>query len=186
MLLRVPARPPERIDLDALTLRRSTAVDAGAIAAAVAANLEHLAPWMPWATPASARPDAQRERLRQTEAAWERGSDFEFLVVARGQDASVLGVFGLHRTVGPRAIELGYWLAQDATGRGYATAAAGALTAAALALEDVDFVEIHCDQANLRSRRVPERLGYRLDRVEDDEVEAPGEVGRSMIWLYPA
>lgn len=181
----MPVPPPERIDLDALTLRRSTGADADAIASAVAANLEHLAPWMPWATPAAARPESQRVRLRHTESAWERGSDFEFVAVPRGQEGPVLGVLGLHRTVGPRAIELGYWLAHDVTGRGHATAAAGALTTAALALEDVDSVEIHCDEANVRSRRVPERLGYRLDRVEDDDVEAPGELGRSMIWVYP-
>lgn len=152
----VPVAPPERIELAALTLRRSTEAE------------------------------AQQERLRHTLAAWERGSDFEFLVVRRGEDLPVLGVFGLHRTVGPRAIELGYWLAVGVTGRGYATAAARALTDAALGIHDVDSVEIHCDQANERSQRVPERLGYRLDRIEDDDVKAPGEVGRSMIWVYPA
>lgn len=179
--------PPERIELDALTLLRSTGARADAIAAAVAVNLGHLAPWMPWATPAAARPDAQRERLRQTEAAWEARSDFEFVVVHRGQDdGPVLGALGLHRTVGPRAIELGYWLAHDATRRGYVTAAARALTDSALALDDVDSVEIHCDEANVRSQRVPQRLGYRLDRVEDDDVVAPAEVGRSMIWVFPA
>lgn len=182
---RVPVQPPERIELDALTLRRSTEADAAAVARAVAENLEHLAPWMPWAAPGAARPEVQQERLRHTMAAWERGTDFEFLVVPRDRDVPVLGVLGLHRRLGPRAIELGYWLAHDATGRGYATAAAGALTHAALAVDDVDTVEIHCDEANARSRRVPERLGYRLERVEDDDVEASGEVGRSMIWVYP-
>lgn len=185
MLLHVTVHPPERIELDALTLRRSTGADAAAIAAAVAANLEHLAPWMPWAAPAAARGEAQQERLQHTMAAWERGSDFEFLVGHPGRDEPVLGVFGLHRRVGPRAFELGYWLAHDVTGRGYATAAAGALTEVALSLDDVDSVEIHCDEANLRSRRVPERLGYRLDRVEDDGIQAPAEVGRGMIWIFP-
>jgi len=57
------------------------------------------------------------------------------------------------------------------------------LTDAALAIDDVDRVEIHCDQANVRSAAVPERLGYRLDRIEDDEIVVPGETGRSMIWV---
>lgn len=186
MLLGVTSAPPERIELGALTLRRSTGADAATIATTIAANLDHLAAWMPWATPATAGLEAQQERLKQTVRAWEAGSDFEFIVVPRGQaDGPVLGVFGLHRRVGPRAIEMGYWLAHDITGRGYATAAARALTQAALGLEDVDRVEIHCDEANVRSRRVPERVGYRLDRIEDDEVTAPGEVGRSMIWVCP-
>ena len=44
-------------------------------------------------------------------------------------------------------------------------------------------MEIHCDEANVRSAAVPRRLGYRLDRIEDDDVTAPGEIGRSMIWV---
>ena len=46
-------------------------------------------------------------------------------------------------------------------------------------------VEIHCDEANHRSAAIPRRLGYRLDRVEDDAIAAPGESGRSMVWVFP-
>ena len=59
-----------------------------------------------------------------------------------------------------------------------------ALTAAALALPGVERVEIHCDEANRRSAAVPRRLGYRLDRIEADHVSAPGDLGRSMIWVH--
>ncbi len=69
------------------------------------------------------------------------------------------------------------------SGQGLATEAVALLTDAALAIDDVDRVEIHCDQANVRSATVPERLGYRLDRIDDDEIAAPGETGRSMIWV---
>ncbi len=66
------------------------------------------------------------------------------------------------------------------------TEAAGLLTAAALALDGIDRAEIHCDQANERSAAVPARLGYRLDRIEPDEVRTPGESGHSMIWVCDA
>jgi RimJ/RimL family protein N-acetyltransferase len=59
------------------------------------------------------------------------------------------------------------------------------LAKAALDLPDVHRVEIHCDEGNVRSQGVPTRLGYRLARVEDDGVQAPAEVGRSMIWVFP-
>ncbi len=36
--------------------------------------------------------------------------------------------------------------------------------------------------ANIRSQRIPERLGYRLDRLEPHAIEAPGEVGQRMMW----
>ena len=42
---------------------------------------------------------------------------------------------------------------------------------------------IVCDEANLRSAAIPQRLGYTLDRVETRAAEAPGETGRMQIWI---
>jgi len=150
--------------------------------AAVAASLEHLRPWMAWADDEATTPARLREHLERCDAGWESGSDFAFLTVDPGNGA-VVGAAGLHRRIGPRAIEIGYWVHVDHAGRGVATAVAGALTEAALALPDVDRVEIRCDAANVCSAAVPRRLGYRLDRIEDDDVTAPAETGRSMIWV---
>lgn len=179
------AHPPTTIELDQLSLRRPGVDDAALFAELVSANLAHLAPWMPWATAANATPEAQRARLEGVATAWEAGEEYQYLAL-HAETGTALGAFGLHRRIGPRAIELGYWLSSDAVGRGLATEGARALTAAALALDDVDRVEIHCDEANVRSQRVPQRLGYRLDRVEDDGITAPAEVGRSMVWVFPA
>jgi len=177
--------PPERIAIDGALLRRERLGDEVLIAPTVRANLEHLRPWMPWATAANASRAAQRRRLEQCERAWKDDGDYTFLLLDP-EGVTLLGIVGLHRRIGPGAIELGYWLSRDAVGKGLATAAARALTTAALNLPDVDRVEIHCDEANSRSRKIPERLGYRLDRIEEDGVQAPGEVGRAMIWVYPA
>jgi RimJ/RimL family protein N-acetyltransferase len=176
--------PPERIDLGEILLRRPTTVDATLIADALADELDHLRPWMPWATPDNVTVDAQRARLEQVEQSWHDAQDHNYTLMD-AQEASVLGSFGLHRRIGPDAIEIGYWLSHRVTGNGYATRATEALTRAALELDDVSRVEIHCDEANVRSAKIPQRLGYRLDRIEPDEIEAPGEIGRSMIWVYP-
>ena len=69
--------------------------------------------------------------------------------------------------ISPGAVELGYWVHVDFTGRGYATACARALTQAGLALSDLARVEIHTDEANAISAAIPRRLGYRLDRVDE-------------------
>jgi RimJ/RimL family protein N-acetyltransferase len=164
-------------------LRRPELDDADAIAEAVAASLTELVRWMPWASAAAADPAMQRRRLEDVVAHWDDGSDFSYVVTA--DDGAVIGGMGLHARLGPGALEIGYWLRTDYTGRGIATACAAALTNAALALGGITRVEIHCDQANQRSAAIPRRLGYRLDRVEPDEVAAPGEIGQSMIWVYP-
>jgi RimJ/RimL family protein N-acetyltransferase len=176
------ARPPERIERDGVVLRRPTAADGEAMTAAIAASLEHLRPWMAWADDEATTPERRRSHLATVGEGWAAGSDFAYLILDPAE-TTVLGATGLHRRIGPRAIELGYWVHVDHGGRGVATAAARAATDAALALPDVDRVEIHCDEANVRSAAVPRRLGYRLDRIEDDDVTAPGEIGRSMIWV---
>jgi RimJ/RimL family protein N-acetyltransferase len=178
------ARPPERIGGEGIVLRRPRPEDGDALAEAIAASLEHLRPWMAWADDAATTPERRAAYLERVEQGWESGSDFAFLVLDPDERA-VVGAAGLHRRIGPRAIEIGYWVHVDHLGRGVATAVARALTDAALALPDVDRVEIHCDEANVRSAAIPRRLGYRLDRVEDDEVRAPAETGRSMIWVRP-
>jgi RimJ/RimL family protein N-acetyltransferase len=181
----VTARPPERLECDGVVLRRATAADEGAITDAIAASLEHLQPWMAWADGNATSPERRAEYLARVEEGWASGSDFAYVVVDP-DERSMLGAVGLHRRIGPRAIEIGYWVHVDHGGRGIATAAARVATAAALALPDVDRVEIHCDEANVRSAAVPRRLGYRLDRIEDDEIVAPGQIGRSMVWVAEA
>ena len=111
--------------------------------------------------------------------------DAPTIVPFESRIGDIVGCMGLHSRVGPAAIEIGYWLRTDHTGRGLVTACARSLTEAALGLDGIERVEIHCDEANARSRAVPLRLGYRLARVQDDAVTAPGEVGRDMVWVYP-
>jgi RimJ/RimL family protein N-acetyltransferase len=193
-----PARPPEQVATGPLVLRRVHADDAGAIAVAVGASLEHLRPWMPWATPEAADLRSQLVRVAEADEMWESGTGFIYVMIARdtgpsGPDAAgmikdpdgeFVGTIGLHRRLTDDAVEIGYWTVAARTRRGYATAAAQAMTQVALALPGARRVEIHCDAANTASAGVPRKLGYRLDRVEKHEREAPGEQGRRMIWVW--
>ncbi|MFJ6384370.1 GNAT family N-acetyltransferase [Kitasatospora sp. NPDC092039] len=176
-------RPPERLRLPGgLWLRRRRSTHAEALNRAVRANLDHLRPWMEWAAEAPSRARTA-ELTRSGAAAWEAGTDFMYLAGLDAEPGGVIGAFGLHGRIGPGALEIGYWVAARHVGRGIATAAAGALTEAALALPGITRVEIHCDQANGASAAVPRKLGYRLDRVAEAAVRAPGETGRQLVWV---
>src|SRR5262249_10600577 len=158
--------------------RRYEPGDLDPLWAAVEESRDHLRPFMPWADEARADLAAfVTEAVQQ----WAGGSDRNF-VIADAATGEQLGGCGLHARLGAAALEIGYWLRADATGRGIVTAAARALTAAAMASDGVTRVEIHCDEANVRSAAVARRLGYHLDRIEPDRIAAPGERGRSMIW----
>ncbi len=183
---RRPARPPDVIDAGAVILRRNRPGDAAAVARAVGESLDHLEPWMPWAQPGAATVEAQAARIAEVEAGWQRGTDFVYVLRRPGDgDDVVIGIIGLHRRGGPRLMEIGYWTHVDHIGHGYMTAAAKATTDAVEALGDVDRVEIHTDEANFRSAAIPQKLGYRLARVDVRRPEAPGETGRLQIWVRP-
>src|SRR5215470_9035986 len=80
---RSPAAPPERLQAGPLVLRRVGACDAGTIAAAVGASMDHLRPWMPWATPEAADLRTQLVRVAEADELWETGTGFIYVMIAR-------------------------------------------------------------------------------------------------------
>src|SRR2546423_1413510 len=124
-----------------LVLRRLRATDVGEIAAAVSSSMEHLRPWMPWATPEAADPRTQRARVAEADEMWAAGTDY-FSAVFPAEGGGRAGALGLHGGGGGGGIEFGYGIAGGQPRRGFATAAAEALTSVALALPGVRRVEI--------------------------------------------
>lgn len=170
---------PEEIDVPThgFVLRRWCAHDAPRLLAAIEQSLPELRPFMPWAaeTPTLASVGAYLEQ------AGVGGPDIGFGIVEAGGE--VVGSCGLHDRRGPGILEIGYWVRSDRTGRGYATATAGALTAVALeCFPEVDRVEIRCDPANVASAAIPRKLGYRRDAAQAGENQV-WAVSRSDYYL---
>ena len=189
-------RPPEQIVGDPLELHRHTHRDRDALIEAVNRSLDELRPWMPWAQMAAAT-DSIAEFLDRSHRSWERGLEFGYAMRstrpllghgkkgdAKESGDGIIGCCGLHLRSEPGVIEIGYWVRTDRTGAGVATAAASALTRAALDLPGVERIEIHCDVANGPSRAVPPKLGFRLDRIEHRAPETPGQTDQNMIWVH--
>jgi RimJ/RimL family protein N-acetyltransferase len=65
--------------------------------------------------------------------------------------------------------EIGYWCRKGFTGRGYITEAVRGLTVFAFEILKANRVEIRCDQRNVRSRKVAERLGFKLEGILRNE-----------------
>jgi RimJ/RimL family protein N-acetyltransferase len=173
------AEPPEMIEAPPVLLRRVRAEDAEAIAEAIRQSLDQLRPWMEWATPTGVSVEAQRERI--IDKAWSIESEFGYVMLTPDGQTLVGGCgVGMAHT---GHLAIGYWVHVDHTGRGYATAAAKALTEVAWSLPGAERIEIHCDVANVRSAVIPRRLGFRLERVLDVPIDAAGQTGKSMIWV---
>lgn len=168
-------------------MRCWTPADVDGLMKAVAESLDHLRPWMPWAADEPLSRDRRLELIDEWFAAWDSGGDVIYGIFLRAVPGSkvegaVVGGTGMHRRVGPGGLEIGYWIHVDHLRRGYAIEAAWAMTDAAFGDPNIDRVEIHHDEANRVSARVPFRLGY-VDRGSHPEPPvAPGEIGRSRVW----
>ena len=174
--------PPDELSHGQVTLCRWRPGDAAALVAAVIESQEHLRPWMHWADGYDGNRAA--EYLRECQSEWASGETFAYAVIIADQ---IVGSAGLHNRVGDGGLEIGYWVRAGWTGRGIATDAAAALTAAALALPGIDRVEIHHDAANVASGRIPAKLGYA--RVGERSARnlwppAPGETGTEVVWRF--
>jgi len=174
------ARPPETLREGPVELRRRRAADLDVLHGLIEANREHLAPWLPWA--GGQDREGTRDFLRRTEEAWETGESFEYAVHDLADGGRDVGQTSLMARVGPGGLEIGYWLAADATGRGLMTAAVRALLRAGFALPGVERIEIHHDVGNHASGAVPRRVGFIQDRAFRRDPVAPAETGSLLIW----
>lgn len=84
-------------------------------------------------------------------------------LVVRQADARILGDMGLHGPPdGDGCVEIGYSLAPSARGRGIGSAAVGALVGRLAGIQRIRQVTAVTGAHNTASRRLLERLGFRL------------------------
>ena len=174
------APPPRRIE-SALLLRRWEPADAPALFEALVASTAELRRWTPWVAPEPLLLDVAVQRVAEQRARFDEGGAWVYGVFER--DGRVLGSVGLFERIGPGALEIGYWIRSDATGRGHARGAAALVRDAAFAECGAARVEIRCNPANAASNVIPERLGFRRrGEILLTDGLRPGESGHLIVW----
>jgi RimJ/RimL family protein N-acetyltransferase len=153
---------PEELVGDLVIVRPWAEADSSGLWDAVDNSREHLEAFMPWVDRYH-NPDDALEYTRRSRARWLLREDLSVAIVER-QTGRIVGGSGLHRIDwGIRAFEIGYWIRQDAEGRGYITETVQLLTRLAFDELDANRVELRIDTRNIRSLRVGERLGFVLE-----------------------
>jgi len=154
---------PDEIPGERITLRPLRDSDADAVFAAIQESIEHIRPWLPWYDEHKTIDDTVAF-IRRTQSTRALREEFDFGIFAG--NGHFLGGAGMK----PRdwtipSFEIGYWIRASEEGNGYITEAAELLTRFAFDQLKAERVMIGCDTRNSRSRRVPERLGYRLEGI---------------------
>ncbi len=139
-----------------LQLRLQEERDASELFAVIDRNREHLRKWLGWVDVSTL--ESVRKHIQQTLFNFVEGKGIQTTIWYQGR---LVGSIGLHNmNVMNRKIEIGYWLAEEAQGRGIMTRACQTLVVYAFERYNVNKVEIHCATGNRHSRRIPERLGF--------------------------
>ena len=173
---------PARVVTPRLVLRCYEPADAPTLKASIDANLDHLLPWIPWAVNEPSTLEEVERRIIGFGEQFQTGPNWAFGIFLR-HDERFIGGVGFHARIGPRALEIGYWLDASATGHGYMTEAVAELTRVAFAFPEVDRLEIRCDPGNEPSAAIPRRIGYRhVATLEKNSTVFPGPPRDTMVW----
>lgn len=156
-MARIRIHPP--VTIDELTIREYRMDDLGQLDAAIVRNREYLLPWIgPWIKAEPIGLDARRILLQSWVDTYADGADNPVGIFIDGE---LVGGTGLHDRNEPQDVEIGYWVDEAYQGRGIATRVTAALLEFAFTAPGVTrFLLLH-NIDNDRSRRVPERLGFR-------------------------
>ncbi len=173
---------PDGIETERLLLRPLRPGDGATICASALETLDDLRRFpasMLWAM-SEHLAESSEEYARRGAANWIIRADFPMLVAHR-ETGEHVGSVGLHRfNWATRVFEIGWWCRKRFQGQGLITEAARALTGFAFAELGARRVWCLCDEENVRSWRVAERLGFDHEGTLKSERCDPDGTRRSM------
>jgi RimJ/RimL family protein N-acetyltransferase len=179
---------PEKIESERLYIRPCLPDDGKIVHETIVRSKEQLKMWLPFAKE-DRTVDEVEDGIRQSYAEFIKRTDFRLHIFLKETD-EFIGSTGFHRVDWeiPK-VEIGYWLDTRHTRKGYMREVVQTLTTFAFDTLQVNRVEIRCDEKNIASRRIPEKLGYVLEgtlRNDDVSVIGPGLRNTCIYAVIPS
>ncbi|GAB5415019.1 MAG: GNAT family protein [Congregibacter sp.] len=141
-----------------------------ALYALTEANRHYLKVWLPWLDHIESSADTENF-IREAMEELSHGGAPNFAILFAGD---ICGVAGFHKIHAPsNSVSIGYWLAEDFTGRGIVTCAVRELLKIGFKEFRLNKIEVRCAEHNRQSRAIPERLGFTYEATL-----------RECEWLY--
>jgi ribosomal-protein-serine acetyltransferase len=131
-------------------------------------SIAELRPWMPWAQTLPSNEQSE-EYVRECCVNWILKTNSFIglpMFIIDKKTKMIAGLVAYHNMVWDvPVLEIGYWMRTQFGNRGYMTEAVNALTRYSVLQLNAKRIEIRCEPTNIRSRKVPERLGYHLEAM---------------------
>lgn len=164
---------PSQFFTDRLLIRSPLPGDGKVVYESIMASIYELRKWLPFAQKEQSE-ETIETNLREAHLKFLKREDLRFLIFHK-ETHQFIGSSGLHNpNWNIPKFEIGYWIDSRHSGQGYMTEAVQGISDFAFNVLKARRVEIHCDTLNVRSRLIPERLGFILEgtlRKEDIAVD---------------
>ncbi|MFT9599230.1 GNAT family N-acetyltransferase [Mesobacillus sp.] len=166
---------PSQLYTERLILRAPNRTgDGNIVNQAISDSFSELKAWLPFAQKLTAVEETEMN-LRKAHINFLKRESFRFLIFKKDTNDFIgtASLQGIDWTI-PKC-EIGYWINTRFSGNGYMTEAVKALTD--LGLNQIKFkrIEIRCESTNLKSRAIPEKLGYEFEGIlRNDDLSADG------------
>lgn len=166
---------PLQLETERLILRAPHQTGDGKIVnQAIRDSFNELKAWLPFAQELPIVEETEIN-LRNAHINFLKRESFRFLIFDKASN-NFIGITSLQRidwTI-PKC-EIGYWVNTKFRGNGYMTEAVKKL--ATFGLHNIKFrrIEIRCESTNLKSRAIPEKLGFVFEgTLRNDDLSADG------------
>lgn len=173
---------PTEFETDRLLIRMPLPGDGAVTCESINHSLPELKPWMPFAQKEQTIEDTEIN-IRQAYINFLNRTDLRLLVFKKDTGEFVASS-GLHRINWevPK-FEIGYWIDTRFSGNGYMTEAVQGITDFAVRELKARRVEIRCDALNVKSRAIPERLGFTLEGIlKSESISVEGELRDTCVF----
>jgi RimJ/RimL family protein N-acetyltransferase len=180
--MRAPRNPAYLIRTARLLARPWCPADASRLRESLDASDQHLRPWIPFMRDEPRSLADTVQRVREHRSKFDSDEMYRYPLFMP-DEAELVGEGMLIPRVGPRGLEIGYWIDVRHSGRGYATEIAAALMHVAFGVHRVERVEVHCTTENVASAAIPAKLGFQHEATLRNRAECTeGKMHDLMIW----
>lgn len=145
-----------------LSLKLRQAEDAEVVFLLTDKNRNHLRPWLPWVD-TTLTPEDSKKYLEGELKNFENKTGADFGVY---YEKHLIGSMGFNKIDLTNSwAEIGYWIDSDFEGKGIITDCVKTIINYGFNDLGLHRIQIRCDSCNIKSKSIPERLGFKLEGV---------------------
>ncbi|GEK89447.1 ribosomal-protein-serine acetyltransferase [Alkalibacterium putridalgicola] len=143
------------------------------------ASRDQLQQWMTWVDEVQSPDDVDKVTRRQL-LQFVKKEAMHFVVLYNGEVAGDISLKEINWSI--KSAEIGYWLGSAYTGKGIMTRAVRSILDYAFDELGLHKVEIWAAEENVKSRRIPERLGFVQEGTRRDDELIGGKYITMVIY----